>query len=141
MRSFTNPDKEGTTISKTKVKDCNPVVIWKEKQVLLTIKSMNFSFIAEEDISAILGLFAKHHLKINLLQTAAISFAAAVDHIPEKVNPVIEALKENFEVRYNTDLSLLTIRNYSDKVKSELSSGRKILLKQQSRRTVQYLLD
>jgi len=49
-------------------------------------------------------------------------------------------LKENFSLRYNTNLQLITVRHYNDKLVDELIGSKKIYLVQKSRVTVQLLV-
>ncbi|MGL4598876.1 MAG: aspartate kinase, partial [Bacteroidia bacterium] len=65
VRSFLNPEKEGTKIHHTQTPLPIPCFIFKVDQVLLTISPRDFSFIVEENLSSIFNLFSKHGVKIN----------------------------------------------------------------------------
>jgi len=143
VRPFGDLTKSGTKISNQEgsQKAQPPVVVLKENQLLISIKSPDFSFIAEQNLSKILEQFAKYNLKINLLQTAAISVDFCVNNNTQKTEPLIKALQAlNYKITYNENLELLTIRNYNDKAIKKYLGDKKVLLTQKSRRTVQYVI-
>jgi len=47
------------------------------------------------------------------MQNSALSFSVCVDNIPEKVLPFIEEMKKHFDIKYNDNLHLITIRHYT----------------------------
>jgi len=47
-----------------------------------------------------------------------------------------EMLNSAFDVKYNTDLQLLTIRHYDQHTVASLTTGNEILLEQKSRQTL-----
>lgn len=141
VKSFLNPEAAGTSISRdAQTKPLIPSYIFKTNQVLITISAKDFSFIAEENLSSIFGLFAKHGVKINLMQNSAISFSVCVDNDARKIPGLIEELKLNFKTLYNEDLELYTIRHYFPSTIENLSEGKEILLEQRSRHTAQLVM-
>jgi aspartate kinase len=106
----------------------------------LSISATDFSFIAEEHLSEIFGLFAKHKVKINLMQTSAISFSICVDNDSFKIPSLIEDLKKGFKILYNENLRLVTVRHYQPSTIDALTNGKTILLEQRSRHTAQVVL-
>src|SRR6185436_7545575 len=141
VKSFLNPDSQGTSIDRDSVtKPLIPSFIFKTNQVLITISAKDFSFIAEESLSTIFGIFAKHRVKINLMQNSAISFSVCVDNDPLKIPKLIEELKTHFKILYNENLELYTIRHYFPSTIETLSAGKEILLEQRSRSTAQLVM-
>lgn len=141
VRSFLQPNAKGTTIGKDlQTKPLVPSFIFKTNQVLISIAAKDFSFIAEENLSAIFGTFAEIGIKLNLMQNSAISFSVCIDDDQFKVPKLIERLKEDYRVRYNSDLQLYTIRHYYPSTIETLSTGREILLEQRSRNTAQLVM-
>jgi aspartate kinase len=61
-----------------------PVIIVKQNQVLLSIFTNDYSFISESHLSEIFGVFADHHIKVNMMQTSALSFTACIDYAAER---------------------------------------------------------
>jgi len=141
VRPFGNVEKQGTKISNSESKIAQPpVVVLKENQLLISIKSNDFSFIAEENLSKILEQFANFNLKINLLQTAAISVDFCVDNNLQKTEPLIIALNNlGYKITYNENLQVLTIRNYTKESIKKYLGEKKVLLTQKNRRNVQFV--
>ena len=141
VRSFLNPTTKGTTIGKDlQTKPLIPSFIFKTDQVLISIAAKDFSFIAEENLSAIFATLANLGIKLNLMQNSAISFSVCVDNDLVKIPKLITKLQTEYHVRYNTDLQLYTIRHYYPSTIENLSVGKEILLEQRSRNTAQLVM-
>ncbi len=141
VRSFVNSGKRGSVISaNANTLFLPPIIIWKRNQVLLSFSAKDFSFIAEDHLSKVFGTFAENRLRINLMQNAAISFSIAVDFKKEKIDNVIEQLSNDFTITRNENLSLLTIRHFNQGIIDKLTKDKDILLRQNSRNTVQLLM-
>ena len=141
VRSFVNSGKRGSVISaNANTNFLPPIIIWKRQQVLLSFSANDFSFIAEDHLSKVFATFAENRLRINLMQNAAISFSIAVDFKKEKIENVIDALKNDFSITRNDNLSLLTIRHYNQGIIDKLTKDKDILVRQISRTTIQMLV-
>lgn len=141
VKPFTHPDAPGTVIKENAVNRFEkPVIIVKQNQVLLSISANDYSFISESHLSEIFGLFAKHHVKVNMMQTSALSFTACIDFAAERFEKLLQALKETFKVRYNNELTLITLRHYTNAAVDEVTTGKTVLMKQTSRNTAQVVL-
>jgi aspartate kinase len=141
VKSFLNPQAKGTVIGKDlETKPLVPSFIFKNNQVLLSISSKDFSFIAEDNLSAIFGVCATNNVKINLMQNSAISFSLCADYEELKIKKLIELLSVEYKIRYNTNLQLYTIRHYYPSTIDTLLQGREILLEQRSRLTAQIVM-
>ncbi|MDB5129101.1 aspartate kinase [Mucilaginibacter sp.] len=141
VKPFTHPDAPGTVIKENVIsKFEKPVIIVKQNQVLLSIFTNDYSFISESHLSEIFGVFADHHIKVNLMQTSALSFTACIDYTAERFDRLLLALKELFKVKYNSELTLITLRHYTDDTLDELTAGRTVLMKQTNRNTAQVVL-
>ena len=141
VRSFKSPTDKGTSIAAYKsTKPLVPCFIFKTNQILLSISSKDFSFIAEESLSKIYRLFAELHVKINLMQNSAITFSVCLDNDPFKLPQLIERLKNEFHVLYNEHLRLITIRHYYPSTIDSMLKNAEVLLEQRSRHTAQLVL-
>lgn len=141
VRSFLNPKEEGTTIERLEEWIVlHPIYILKKNQVLISISPRNFSFIVEENLSQIFDLLARHHVKVNVMQNSAISFTICVDADHLTGTGVLEALKENYTIRYNENVELLTLRHYNASAISNVTKGKTILLEQKTRNTVHLVM-
>lgn len=140
VRSFIQPEGSGTAITK----DSNPLpvpsFIFKVNQALISIFPKDYSFIIEENLSNIFELFHQHRIKINTMLNSAISFSVSVDDNEEKVKKLIESLSNQFTVKYNKGLELVTIRYYNQQTIDRVTVDKDILLEVKSRHTCQMVM-
>lgn len=141
VKCFLDPSLPGTLISNTAVHQLPPVIVLKEKQVLLEMSSRDFSFIGEQHVGHLYHLFEKLHIKPNLTQNGAISFHCVLDDWEEKIQKLALEASAFVDVQVQKGLSLLTIRHYTKEKLEELTAGKKIMLRQQTRETIQLLLE
>ncbi len=139
VKCFLDPSLPGTYIHNRGVHYLPPIIVLKEKQVMLTMRSPDFSFIGEQHVGHLYNLFEKLNIKPNLTQNGAISFVAVLDNWPEKIQKLAMAASEFLDVQLVQGLSLLTVRHYTKEVFEKLTEGKKILLRQQTPETIQLL--
>ncbi|PBQ33483.1 aspartate kinase [Sphingobacteriaceae bacterium] len=140
VRSFLKPEEPGTLIKDGEKGNTITSYIFKENQLLLSIQPKDFSFIAEDNLSGIFNLFSKHNVHIHMMQNSAISFSVCTDNDIQKIEPLINDLQQHFKVLYNTDVQLMTIRNYDQETIAKLSENKLILIEQRSRNTHQMVM-
>jgi len=145
VKSFYNYTKSGTEItdiskfSKNYYPE-NPIFIIEEKQILISVSTLDFSFMSEHNLGKIFTMLSDYRIKVNLMQASAISFSVCVTNDPYKIPEFINELKSDFKVLYNDNLQLITIRHYTDEAVQKMISGREVIIRQLSRRTARYLL-
>jgi len=140
VRSFTNPEAKGTAIHDCDIAHIEPCIIMKENQCLITFRVTDFTFISEGNISKIFAALSSHHIKINMMQNSAISFSICVNDDDYKLTPFIKSLKSDFDILYNNELSLITIKNYQEGLIGSLKGARKVYLEQRTRKNYQMVL-
>jgi len=141
VKSFINPQGEGTVIQCFDAYDEDlPVIILKKHQVLVSLFPKDLSFVIEDELSKIFRYLSDNKIKINLIQNSAISFSFCFDNTNNKVQQLIELLKEDYKVLYNDQLELLTIRHYTAEAIAEVTNGRKIYIEQRSRHTAHFVI-
>jgi aspartate kinase len=141
VKSFIDFNSKGTEVTKLDYKlDLIPVYILKSDQILISISPKDFSFIVEENISKIFGLFAKYKIKVNITQNSAISFSASIDGQNRNFDNLIADLNSEYYVRYNTGLQLVTIRYYTEESINKMTRNKNILVEQRSRTTARFVL-
>lgn len=141
VKSFLNPESHGSVIREIDEKLQLPAIyINKDDQMLLTLTPRDFSFIAEEKLSRIFAALAKYRLKLNLMQNSAISFSFCIDNNEAVFESFINELKEEYEVLYNKDVRLLTIRHYTDTTIHQLIGDRQPFVEQRSRLTARFVI-
>jgi len=91
-------------------------------------------------MKTVFSTFSKHKVHINLMQNSAVSFSVCFDENREKLEAVLHSLKEEFILKYNEGLQLLTIRHDNGKLLQKLTQGKQIYLSQKNRTTLQVLM-
>ncbi|MGB8704229.1 MAG: aspartate kinase [Gillisia sp.] len=138
VRSFLQPEEAGTAVSKGQVLSPKiPCFIVKKNQVLISLSSLDFSFMVEENISEIFRLFHQYQIKVDLIQNSAISFSVCVDNRFNNLEKLIQHLKARFKVAHQMGVSLYTIRHFDDEAIQTLEKDKRVLLKQVTQNTVQ----
>lgn len=140
VKSFINPEGKGTRVyGATHAIKYPPVRVLKEKQTLLSFHTRDFSFIADDMVSELFNAFADANLKINMMQSGAISLQVCVDSVPEKIEKVKAALETAYDVQTEGGLAILTIRHYSQEVIDRHLAGKKVIIEQRRPTTYQAL--
>jgi aspartate kinase len=140
VRSFLDPDKEGTRIGPEMVSWNDPAFIRKENQTLISFTSKDFSFMAEENISEILHAFSQENLKIHMLQVSALSISVVTELKQDVLARIVSHMKNHYSVLYNENLTLYTIKNYTPWAMEMMVKNKSVILDQRSRNTCQILV-
>lgn len=140
VKPFLAPKESGTAVGrKENVVFNNPIIILKKDQKLISFSTNDFSFIAENNLSEIIGMISKLGIKINTMQNSAMTFSICVDE-NEKSELLIELLKSKYKIMYNDNIQLITIRHYNEAIIQEFLSKHQLMLEQRSRSTIQLVL-
>ena len=138
VKSFLNPKADGTCVSKGKVLEPEiPCFIVKKNQILISLSSLDFSYIVEENISEIFSLLHLYKMKVDVIQNSAISFSVCIDNLYNNLEKLLQHLKAKFNVTCHDNVCLYTIRHYNDAAINELEKDKMVLLKQLTQGTVQ----
>ena len=141
VKSFLDPKADGTAIQASSSKDhLIPSYIFKFDQALYSFTPKDFSFIVEENLSVIFGKLSSLNIKINLMQNSALSFSILVDQKKLKRDEFLALFQADYEVKYNENLSLVTIRHYDDQTIEQITQGKEIILQQRTRHTARFVL-
>jgi len=138
VKSFLNPLLPGTSVAKGD--DLEPKTscfIVKKNQLLISLSSIDFSFIMEENISEIFLLFHQFKMKVSLIQNSAISFSVCIEDKFGNFQELKALLSKKFKVSYNENVSLFTIRHFTKEAAEMVEKDKVVLLKQISRETMQ----
>lgn len=140
VRSFLEPQQEGTDIGSEDPKSPYPAIRVKlEDIVLISLHINDLSYFTERHIHTLFQDLNRHRAKALLTEIGLIHFSVAVQISPEKREPLFATLQQGFRVRYNDGLTLLTIRHGKAQDALFPTSNREILLEQHNRQTRQYL--
>ncbi len=140
VKPFGDPTAEGSRIAEDGVGPIDvPVYIWRKNQILITMRAKDFAFALEESLSDIFDIINRHRLKVSLIQSSAVTISVCVDNtrfVPE----AIAELQKHFNVTYNENLSLLTIRGTTPEILEKAKDGKTIMLSQTTRRTARLVV-
>jgi aspartate kinase len=135
------PDSKPSLVSHIADHDTSvPSIIIKDNQMLLSISPRDFSFMNEKNLHKLFGILTRIDIHANLIQTSAISLSLCVDHDQNKLELLFAELENDYSLKYNTALQLLTIRHYNDVVTGQMLQGQTVLLEQRSRVTAQFVI-
>jgi len=141
VKSFIAPEEPGTTIQSEGGNDhLIPSFIVKKNQVLITISSLDFSFINEDALAKIFEVFYTTRIKINLMQNSALNFSVLVDGDKVHMDTLIKHLNPTFTCKYNEGVELVTIRHYNQATVVQMTANREVLLEQRSRQTARFVI-
>lgn len=143
VRSFVDNEKEGTTVAdfKQKISPLVPILIFKNKQILLTISSKEFEFINEYIFEKIFSILNKFNVKINLMQNSALNLSLCFDYTPNNFDSFLKSIEENFNYKYNKNLTLITIRHYNEETIQKITKDKNIKLEQKNNLNAFYLVE
>ena len=140
VKPFGEPNSAGSCISEDGVGPIDiPVYIWRKNQILITMRAKDFAFVLEESLSEIFDIIHRHRLKVSLIQSSAVTISVCVDNtrfVPE----ALAELQQHFNVTYNENLSLLTIRGTTPEILERAKAGKTIMLSQTTRRTARLVI-
>jgi len=138
VKSFVNPKENGTCVGKSvAIEPQVPCFIVKKNLVLISLSSLDFSFIVEDNISEIFNLLHQYKMKVDVIQNSAISFSVCVDNNYNNLEKLILHLKAKFNVEHTPNVSLYTVRHYNSDAVQSLEKDKTVLLKQILGKTVQ----
>ncbi len=141
VRSFLDSSLKGTVITGEQASAAGiPVFIRKENQILISILSRDFSFAIGDNIARILAVFYEHGIKANMVQASAVSVAVCADDDGRKIRKLISELEKDYRLMYNTNVEMLTIRQYAHDSVEKVCGGREVLMEQKTRRTIRIVV-
>lgn len=138
VKSFMDPDAEGTIISEDGLLNYPPIVVIQEDVVLMQISSRDFSFIAENHLSQIFNVLNRHRIKLCTMRNSAISFTICVRN-PGKLEleKLEQELSEEFLLDLFKGLQLYTFRYANDQLIKKLIKNKVVLFEERMKHTIQ----
>ena len=140
VRPFGDKTKPGTVINGEAPHVTIPIMIYKPNQVLLIIRSKDFSFVMEEQFGEIFSMLDSYRIKTHLINNSAVDLGLCVDaswHIDELTKALEE---EGYQVEKIEDVGLLTIRNYNSELYDRYVHGQHHIIRQVNPESVRVVL-
>lgn len=140
IKSFLNPSAEGTRIVEKANSELEVAsYILKQNQTLVSISTKDFSFVVEDNLTLIFNTFANLGIHVHMMENSALNFSVCIPSETTKLKTLIEQLRD-FNVRYNDNVSILTIRHPKPMVMQQLLQYKEVLLEQRNRTTVRFVI-
>lgn len=141
VRSFKDVSQKGTKVSRgVAIKPLMPCFIEKKNQILVSISTLDFSFMVEDNISHIFKLLHDHLLKVNLIQNSAISLSICIDNKFNQFDTFYQELKSSYKVKYVKNVDLYTVRHFTDESLNQIYNKGNALLTQINKETAQIVI-
>ncbi len=96
---------------------------------------------AYRQLSEIFNLLHEYKMKVNLIQNSAISFSVCLEDKHEKFDGLLDELKDKFKIDFHKEVTLYTIRHFTEEAIKKIEKGNKLLLKQLTQETVQIVIE
>ncbi len=140
VKSFINPDGEGTEISSDTEDTYPPIVVVEKNQALLHISTLDYSFVAEHHMARLFDKLATQRIFVNSMQNTAISFTICVPNVADRIEKFCKEVSDEFKVKKESDLELVTIRHYTAETIENLKRGKVVLFEERIRNTMQMVV-
>lgn len=141
VKSFLAPLENGTCVSEgVALEPKVSCFILKKNLILISLSSLDFSFMMEDNIGEVFKLLHNYKMKVELIQNSAISFSVCVSDKFNNLDELLVKLRENFSVKWNENVTLYTVRHFDPTEIKALRETKQILLKQETQETVQLVI-
>ena len=94
----------------------------------------------EKNITEVLHAFNRENLKIQMLQISATSISVVSEIKKETLDLITRHLASQYSILHNDNLTLITIKNYSQEAINFVKGANISILDQRSRNTCQLLI-
>ena len=128
VKSFVDPDAEGTVVSNTESLTIVPSFIVKPNQVLVSITPKDYSFVTENHFTKIYSVLSDLRIKANCAQNSAVNFSFSTNNDQTTLKELEQRLSTDYQVEFNAGAELVTIRYYDDETIARTTDGKKVLL-------------
>ncbi len=141
VRSFIDPSAAGTIISSEAPQGTlPPVFVKKENQILISVMPKDLSFVMGDILAGLFHTLADIGVKVNLVQTGAVSINICADNEEPIISSVLEKLASDFSILYNDSAEMITVRHNIPGAVEKVTTGREVLLSQTTRNSVRLVV-
>lgn len=137
VKSFLEPSGKGTRIHEHEKVGGKPCYVFKENQLLVTLRVRDNSFMDEKKLGKIFLAMDHVNIKINMMHSSALTFTFCMDYNEDKLEAMKDYLQHDFQILYNEGLELATIKNYTVDSLSMLPPLGEVILEQKTRNNYQ----
>ncbi|TNE63637.1 MAG: aspartate kinase [Bacteroidetes bacterium] len=140
VKSFLDPKAPGTEISSDTEDTYPPIIVVEKNQSLLHIVTTDYSFVAEQHLARLFTELASLRIFVNMMQNTAISFSICVPNVPDRLEAFKKVVADEFRVKQEDGLELITIRHFNDETVASLKKGKVVLFEERIRNTLQMVV-
>lgn len=141
VKSFLSPLGNGTCVGEgITLEPKVSCFILKKNLVLVSLSSLDFSFMMEDNIGDVFKWLYEYKMKVELIQNSAISFSVCISDNFGNLEQLLKKLREKFSVKWNENVTLYTIRHFNPQEVKVLQENKHVLLKQETQETVQLVI-
>lgn len=140
VKSFLDPEAPGTEISSDTDDTYPPIIVVEKNQALLHIITTDYSFVAEQHIARLFADLAELRIFVNMMQNTAISFTICVPNVPDRIEKFIKGISDEFRVKREDGLELITVRHFNEETEANLKKGMIVLFEERIRNTLQMVV-
>ncbi|MBK9336310.1 MAG: aspartate kinase [Lewinellaceae bacterium] len=140
VKSFLDPGAPGTEISSDTEDTYPPIIVVEKNQALLHIITTDYSFVAEQHIARLFADLAELRIFVNMMQNTAISFTICVPNVPDRLEKFVKGISDEFRVKREDGLELITVRHYNEETVANLKKGMIVLFEERIRNTLQMVV-
>lgn len=137
VKSFIAPQGSGTKISEHEKFGGKPCFVFKENQLLVTLRVRDNSFMDEKKLGKIFLAMDHVNVKINMMHSSALTFTFCMDYHEIKLENMETYLEHDFQLLYNEGLELATIKDYTADSFTLLPPLGEVILEQKTRNNYQ----
>jgi aspartate kinase len=139
VKCFLDASLPGTTIAAKPIKNLPPIIVLKENQTLIHLKSLDYSFVGKHLMAELYTILNKLNINPALIQTGAINVQLCLDNRANKIEQLAQAITPYFDMQVENNLHLLTIRHYNTAIANNMLANKTIILQQTTTETLQAL--
>lgn len=128
VRSFVNPDAQGTVVSNKEGLKIPPSFIVKPNQVLVSLTPKDYSFVTEAHFTDIYSVLSDIRMKANCAQNSALHFSFSTNNDDVKLKELQKRLDGEYFIELVENAELVTIRYYDEETIARTTQGMNVLL-------------
>ncbi len=141
VKSFVNPKGPFTCIGDFPELEVNtPMYISRANTTCLSLGPSDNSFVGEDHLETVFGALSICCIHLRMMQNSAVQFDLVFDTNEKKQSRLKELLGDDFLIKVETGLELLTVRHGNEALVEKLSRGKKVLMEQANAPTIRRLL-
>ena len=141
VKSFVNPEGPFTCIGDFPELEVNtPMYISRSNTTCLSLGPSDHSFVGEDHLETVFGALSRCGIHVRMMQNSAVQFDLVFDTDEKKQSRLKDILGDDFLIKVETGLELLTVRHGNEALVEKLSGGKKVLMEQANAPTIRRLL-